>query len=123
MLGIAFVLRTFGRVVRRLAKDPESRGLATLAALLIGGGTLFYRSVEDLSWLDSIYFTVVTLTTVGYGDIHPTTGAGKVFTIFYLIIGVGVLVSFVAVTARILVETRQESTTERRQKRQRRKAR
>ena len=123
MLGLALILRSFGRVVVRIGKDPESRGLATLALLLVGGGTVFFRSVEDLSWLDSVYFTVVTLTTVGYGDISPTTGAGKVFTILYLIIGVGVLVSFVAVTARIMVETRQERLDERRQKRQRRQKR
>ena len=123
MLGLALILRSFGRVVVRLGKNPESRGLATLALLLVGGGTVFFRSVEDLSWLDSVYFTVVTLTTVGYGDISPTTGAGKVFTIFYLIIGVGVLVSFVAVTARIMVETRQERLDERRQRRQRRQKR
>jgi voltage-gated potassium channel Kch len=60
---------------------------------VLGVGTVFYHNVENLSWLDSIYFCVVTLTTVGYGDITPQTAAGKIFTIFYILIGVGIIAS------------------------------
>jgi voltage-gated potassium channel len=41
-------------------------------------GTLFYWRVEGCSILDAIYFSVITLTTVGYGNLAPTTAAGKV---------------------------------------------
>ena len=50
--------------------------------------------------LDSLYFSVITLTTVGYGDFAPTTGAGKLFTVFYVLIGMGILASFLNMLAR-----------------------
>lgn len=56
-------------------------------------GATFYHFVEKLSWVDSIYFTVITLATVGYGDITPVTVAGKIFTIFYVITGVGIFIA------------------------------
>lgn len=55
-------------------------------------GTVFYHLVEKWNWLDSTYFTVITLATVGYGDYAPKTAPGKVFTIFYVFIGIGIFV-------------------------------
>lgn len=72
------------------------RALAILPVILIGG-TLFYSHVEKWSYLDSLYFSVITLATVGYGDLHPTTEAAKIFTMFYVFFGVG-LVSYVVYT-------------------------
>jgi voltage-gated potassium channel Kch len=62
--------------------------LGTLVSLLILG-TIFYAKEEGWSYFDSFYFTVVTITTVGYGDLHPTTVASKAFTIFLLFMGIG----------------------------------
>ena len=93
MLGIAIVARSVWRGVKSLASDPRSRGILTVALGLIAGGAMFFRQVEDLSWIDSLYFTVITLTTVGYGDISPQTTAGKLFTVLYLLIGIGILVA------------------------------
>jgi len=62
--------------------------IARVAIFFIALGTVFYHFVEHLKWLDSLYFTVVTLATVGYGDITPKTDAGKLFTIFYILIGI-----------------------------------
>jgi hypothetical protein len=50
--------------------------------------------------VDSFHFAVVTLTIAGYGDINPATTAGKALTTVYPLIGVGVLVAFLTVTAR-----------------------
>nr|WP_234899520.1 potassium channel family protein [Ruegeria lacuscaerulensis] len=55
--------------------------------------SVFYRYVESWSWLDSIYFSVVTISTVGYGDFSPETAAGKIFTMFYIIVGLGIFVT------------------------------
>lgn len=63
----------------------------TIGVLVISIGSVFYHHVEQLKWLDSIYFSVITITTVGYGDITPHTDAGKVFTIFYVLIGFGII--------------------------------
>lgn len=66
--------------------------LAALLAVLVGA--TFYHFVEKLSWLDAFYFCVITLTTIGYGDITPKTPIGKLFTIFYVLFGVGIIVAF-----------------------------
>jgi voltage-gated potassium channel len=56
--------------------------------VLILFGTLSYRLLEGLSLLDALYLTVITLSTVGYGDVVPHTTAGKVFTIVLVVVGV-----------------------------------
>lgn len=73
--------------------------IVAIAVFFIAVGTVFYHFVEHLKWLDSLYFTVVTLATVGYGDITPKTDAGKLFTIFYIIIGITIFVAL----ARVIV--------------------
>ncbi len=72
----------------------ESKIFTLFASYLIIG-TVFYHLIEKWSWLDSLYFSVITLATVGYGDFAPKTPAGKIFTIFYVFIGVGIFI-FVA---------------------------
>jgi voltage-gated potassium channel len=59
-------------------------------------GSVFYHLVEGLSYVDAIYFTAVTLTTVGYGDFAPQTDAGKLFTAIYAFVGIGIFLGFAA---------------------------
>jgi hypothetical protein len=61
--------------------------------LLIGFGTWAYQQIEGWTFGQSFYFSVATLTTVGYGDIHPTTDASRIFTAIYILIGVGVVIA------------------------------
>lgn len=60
---------------------------------LIGFGTWSFRILEDWTWAQSFYFSVATLTTVGYGDIHPTTGESRVFTALFILVGVGIVIA------------------------------
>lgn len=65
----------------------------TLLGLYVTGGAVFYHIVEKWNWIDSFYFTVITLSTVGYGDFSPQTNAGKLFTIPFIFVGVGLFVA------------------------------
>jgi len=80
--------------------SPVRIYLGILAIVLVVG-VLGFMSIEGLSPLDSVYYVIVTVATVGYGDITPHTGAGKILSIVVIIAGFG---SFVAVFANV-VET------------------
>lgn len=75
------------------------RYLIISAVVILAVGTVFYHFVEKWSWLNSYYFCVVTLATVGYGDITPQTDLGKLFTTFYIFSGVGVIATYFTYTA------------------------
>lgn len=62
---------------------------STLVAIILAG-TVFYHFVEGWAWIDSYFFTVVTLSTVGYGDLVPETALGKIGTTVLIFAGLGV---------------------------------
>ena len=74
---------------------PRLRYILLLGGSVLGIGVVFYHFIEKLSWLDSLYFCAVTLATVGYGDITPKTPLGKLFTTFYILIGIGIFAAVV----------------------------
>ena len=76
-------------------KDREYRELLYTTSAFLGFGTLMYHYLEGWNWIDSLYFSIITLSTIGYGDFSPVTDSGKLFTIFYIILGIGVILSFI----------------------------
>ena len=70
-----------------------------MAGALVLTGTLFYWRFEDWTIIEALYFCVVTLTTVGYGDLSPTTAGTQIFTIVYILTGFGVLVALLTSVA------------------------
>ena len=95
--GIPFLRlwrRSAGVFVSGVREDPDFRALALLVAGLLGSGTIFYVLVEGWSVIDALYFSTIVLTTVGLGDVAPTSDPGKLFTILYVLVGIGVLVAF-----------------------------
>jgi hypothetical protein len=75
---------------------PEGKALVASAVTALAVGTVVYTILEGWTLLDSLYFSVVTLATVGFGDLHPTTDPAKLFTIFYIVTGFGILAAFVS---------------------------
>ena len=65
--------------------------ILVLVVAVVGLGTVVYRYLEDWSWVDSLYFSVITLTSVGYGDLAPSTSGSKLFTVFYIFMGISLL--------------------------------
>lgn len=56
--------------------------------MLIAGGTMGYRAIEGWSWFDAFYITVITLTSIGYGDKHTLSTGGRVFTMALALVGI-----------------------------------
>eukprot|EP00756_Hemistasia_phaeocysticola_P020287 Hpha_TRINITY_DN15711_c1_g14::TRINITY_DN15711_c1_g14_i1::g.39150::m.39150 len=77
--------------------------MAVFAGLLLLGA-VFYTQVEDWSWLDAFYFSVVTVTTVGYGDLSPSKAGSKVFTIFFIISGLAAVAFATMMLGQALVD-------------------
>ena len=96
MFSLLLGLVRLAQSVARSFRDPQFRALLALYGALLVVGTVFYVRAEGWSVLDALYFCVVTLATVGYGDFAPRTTFGKVFTIVYILIGAGVFVVLAA---------------------------
>ncbi|MCL4264629.1 MAG: hypothetical protein KJ069_15505 [Anaerolineae bacterium] len=104
MIAFYFFVVQAWRRIKGGWQDKEFRGLfwTVLAVILLG--TVFYHEFEQWSWIDAFYFTVVTLATVGYGDLSPTNPFTKLFTTLYIVIGLGLLSSFILKLAEIRIE-------------------
>lgn len=96
-------------------RDPAFRFLAFAAGGILLAGTLFYHYYEGWRLLDSLYFCVITLATVGYGDFSPKTDFGKIFTMIYILIGIGLLVSIFTRTAEALLAAQRDQMDRRSQ--------
>lgn len=96
---IGLMLRSLRDLWRNIT-SPDFLGLFLSAILLLLVGTAYYHQVESWSWVDSLYFSASTLTTVGFGDFVPATDAGKLFTVFYMLIGIGILLALATTFAR-----------------------
>ena len=89
----------FIAIFKQMVHDKDFRNLTISVIITLIIGTLFYHEVEGWGWIDSLYFCVTTLTTVGYGDLVPKTDIGKIFTTLYLLIGIGFLLGYIKVIA------------------------
>lgn len=80
--------------MRKAADDHFYKILAGSAIGLLVGATVIYRLLEGWSWVDSLYFSVVAVTTVGFGDITPSTDASKLFTVVYVLAGISIVTTY-----------------------------
>jgi voltage-gated potassium channel len=77
---------------------------AAIILLLTLGGTLGYAALEHMSWLDALYMTVITISTVGFREVRPLDSAGKLFTIALIFTGVGAALYVFASITELIVE-------------------
>jgi hypothetical protein len=85
-------------------REPQTRGPLIAAFALIVTGTIFYHIVENWTFVDALYFSVTTLTTVGFGNPAPNTDLGKLFTVFFVLSGVGMFLAVINAIGKAAVE-------------------
>jgi voltage-gated potassium channel len=93
-------LRLARSVLSAFRRDPQFRSLVFLVVITLLSGTIFYTLHEGWSVVDAFYFSVTTLTTVGLGDLAPTTTLSKLFTVVYIFAGLGIILGFINTVAK-----------------------
>jgi hypothetical protein len=91
-------LRGLGRVTRVNSPNeatPHPGVNSSVSARTWGVGTVVYKLLEDWSWVDAVYFSVVAVTTVGFGDLTPSTDASKLFTVAYVLTGISIITTYI----------------------------
>lgn len=86
--------------IRSVFGDSELKGLLLFAVIILVGGTAFYMAIEGWDVIEAFYFCVTVLTTVGFGDLHPTSDVSRLFTAVYMLLGIGFVLGFISVAAR-----------------------
>jgi voltage-gated potassium channel len=89
------------------------RGLLMLGLVLVIG-TMGYMVIEAWHLLDSLYMTVITITTVGYGEIRAVDEIGRIFTILLIFMGMGIMAYTLGMVAQNMVELQVRSILGRR---------
>lgn len=92
-------------MVHLVNKDKIRVALVGLLIIIIVG-TLGYHLIEGWNFLESLYTTIQTISTVGYGDYTPQTWEGKLFTTILIIFGVGTTLYTVGLLAEAMIEAR-----------------
>jgi voltage-gated potassium channel len=87
--------------------------VAALAALLVGG-TLGYHFIEGWALFDGLYMTVITLATIGYGEVQPLSKAGRGFTMILIVFGVALFGFLLSILTQALIESELANTLGRR---------
>src|SRR6478609_2407800 len=113
MVPLLLAFRKLARAVAAVCRDPETKALPFVAGALVLSGTIFYWQFEDWTIVESLYFSIVTLTTVGYGDLSPSTAGTQIFTIVYILTGIGVFVALLASVAQQYIAQKAEAPSAR----------
>jgi voltage-gated potassium channel Kch len=109
MLLLAVNIFRLLKAIVRSWNVPTFRAAFFLVFLILLSGTVFYHNVEGWSWVDALYFSITTISTVGLGDLAPKTDLGKLFTVVYIFIGVGVFVALFTQFARAMLDVHRDA--------------
>lgn len=114
LLRLLRLLR-LGVLVRRFLSTEGIRDAAVLAAMTVLGGGAAYAAVEKsqhLSAWDGVWWAIVTVTTVGYGDTFPQTDAGRIIAIMVMFVGIGFIAVLTAAAAERFLRVQREERNE-----------
>jgi len=109
MVSFLLLLRRFYAIMKLGWEDAEFRGLSIFLTSWLTLGTLVYALAEDWNLVESLYFCVMTISTIGYGDFTPTNNWMRLYTIVYSMIGIGLFVGFNARLVQFAIQARQKS--------------
>jgi voltage-gated potassium channel len=87
-----------------LSRYRNLRWVGAALVLLFVISTMGYRVIEGWSWLDCIYMALTTVTTIGYSEVHPLSHVGRIFNIFVIVLGVGVVFLTIGTLTQVLLE-------------------
>jgi voltage-gated potassium channel len=73
-------------------------------SLILIGGCIGYIVIEGWDMLEALYMTVITVTTVGFTEVHPLSRAGEIFTMFLIVFGVGFILYFLSSITGMMIE-------------------
>lgn len=79
-------------------------------------GTIVFHRLESWNWIQSFYFSAVTITTVGYGDLIPSSDFSRLFTAIYILIGVSIGIVTLSIIGTEILRNRERRYTERNKK-------
>ena len=108
MMSLLFIVKRFVKVIRGGWQEPEFRGLSIVLASWLALGTIIYSVNEDWSVVESFYFCVMTLTTIGYGDYTPTDWTMQLYTTMYAALGIGFFVALDAKLVQVAFSTQKD---------------
>ncbi len=97
------ILRKIRRIVQFVQREHLHRLILILFVLVLIGSLGITILEPNMSWYNALWYSFVTITTVGYGDFSPTTAGGRVVGIIIMIFGIGILGLFTANIASIFV--------------------
>jgi voltage-gated potassium channel len=97
------LLRKIRRIVKFIQRENLHRLLLILFILVLVGSLGIAAVEPEMSWNNALWYSFVTITTVGYGDFSPVTAGGRVVGIIIMIFGIGILGLFTANIASIFV--------------------
>ena len=103
---ISFIL-TLKRLLKALWHAFQMKNfqvLFVLVLIVLLSGTIFYVKQEGLSVIDSLYFCIATLSTVGHPSFSPETVLGKIFTMIYIVGGTGLFIGLIGYLAYAMIQ-------------------
>ncbi|MBZ0297650.1 MAG: potassium channel protein [Anaerolineae bacterium] len=101
------MLSTYQRL--RIALSDPVRGFQlslVLLALLVGCGTLGYMLLEGMPGIDAFYMTIITISTVGFGEVRPLSDAGRIFTSLLILVGLAMVTTAISNAVGIIMGPR-----------------